>query len=192
MQNLQTIILASQSPRRLELLKQINVNAIVKPADIDESIIIGENPEEYVLRLARLKALTVFSHLNTTEQATLVLAADTTVTIENIILGKPLNVDDAKIMLQTLSGRVHYVHTAIAVCNKGKVDCLINTTMVEMMPLSESMINVYIDSREPFDKAGAYGIQGQAGAWIKRIEGSYTGVMGLPLYETALLLKRNA
>lgn len=182
------IILASQSPRRVALLKQIGIDCLVMPADIDETTLTGEAPTDYVLRLAAQKALAIVKKSANTSLP--ILAADTTVTLDNEILGKPDNDADAFNMLKQLSGSTHQVHTAIAVAFNGKLETALNSTQVEMMPLTDAMINEYIASGEHKDKAGSYAIQGLAACWIKKIIGSYTGVMGLPLYETALLLEK--
>ena len=182
------IILASQSPRRVELLKQMQIDCLVMPADIDEQAYANEVPSDYVLRLARQKALAIVQKLE--NQTLPVLAADTTVALDNEIFGKPENDDEAFNMLKKLSGSTHQVHTAIAVAFNGKVETALNTTLVEMMPLTDAMIRTYIASGEHKDKAGSYAIQGLAACWIKKITGSYTGVMGLPVHETSLLLNR--
>lgn len=181
------IILASRSPRRVELLKQINVSCTVMPADIDESVWADELAADYVLRLAVEKAEAISASVTKTSDQ-LILAADTTVALDKHILGKPEDDEDAIRMLKKLSGTTHQVHTAVAVCRYNRIQVLLNTTHVTMMPLTDAMIDVYIQAGEHRDKAGSYGIQGLAGAWIQRIDGSYSGVMGLPLYETAQLL----
>jgi septum formation protein len=184
------IILASQSPRRVALLKQMQIDCVVIPADIDETVLAGESPAEYVLRLAEQKALTTLKKLNGQYAELPVLAADTTVVMGNEILGKPENDADAFNMLKKLSGRTHQVHTAIALAFNGKLETALNTTQVEMMLLTDAMISEYIATSEPKGKAGSYAIQGLAGNWVVKIEGSHTGVMGLPVYETAQLLER--
>ncbi len=183
------IYLASRSPRRVELLKQIGWDCESLPADIDETQYSKEPAEDYVTRLAQQKALTCLARLNDEQRVRPVLAADTTVALADLLLGKPENDDDARRMLRLLSGRIHQVHTAVALAFNRKIEVLLSTSMVEMMVLSDAQINAYIASGEHLDKAGSYGIQGRAGAWIKKIEGSYSGVMGLPLYETASLLR---
>ncbi len=185
-----TIILASQSPRRVALLKQIGIDCLVMPADIDETPLSDEPPSDYVLRLAEQKASAIVTKLNGQHANLLILAADTTVALGNAIFGKPENEADAFNMLKKLSGSTHQVHTAIAAAFKGKLETAINTTQVTIMPLSDAMITEYIATGEPTDKAGSYAIQGLAGTWISHIEGSYTGVMGLPVHETALLLDK--
>ena len=185
-----TIILASQSPRRVALLKQMGIDCLVMPADIDETPLSDEPPSDYVLRLAEQKASAIVTKLNGQHANLLILAADTTVALGNTIFGKPENKADAFNMLKKLSGSTHQVHTAIAAAFKGKFETAINTTQVTIMPLSDAMISEYIVTGEPMDKAGSYAIQGLAGAWVSHIEGSYTGVMGLPVHETALLLDK--
>ncbi len=184
------IILASRSPRRIALLQQLGLECSVMPADIDESVRAGELPSDYVSRLAVEKAQAVHV-LRTTEYADhVILAADTTVALHDEVLGKPEHDADALAMLQKLSGTTHYVHTAVAVCRYNQTLTALSSTQVEMMPLDAHMLADYIKTGEHRDKAGSYAIQGLAGAWIKRIVGSYTGVMGLPLYETAMLFKQ--
>ena len=183
-----TIILASRSPRRVELLKQIHIDCKSMPADIDETPQLNEQPKDYVMRLAQQKAVAVASILPAELAALPILAADTTVAIGAHILGKPENDADAMQMLQQLSGGTHYVYTAVAVHYLGELQALLSTTTVEMMPLTDTMIANYIASGQHHDKAGSYAIQGLAATWIKRIDGSYSGVMGLPLHETARLL----
>ncbi len=184
------IILASQSPRRMTLLKQMGIDCLVMPADIDEAAYVNESPTDYVLRLAEQKALATLKNLAGQHTELPILAADTTVALGMEILGKPENDADAFNMLKKLSGNVHEVHTAIAVLLNNRREKMLNTTLVQMMPLSDAMIEAYIATGEHRDKAGSYAIQGLAGSWIKRIEGSYTGVMGLPVHETAILLDR--
>ena len=185
------IYLASRSPRRGELLQQIGVTFEVLPADIDESVLPGEAPDAYVLRLAGEKAeacvnLIASRHL----AAHPVLAADTTLCVNGNILGKPVDDSDAAAMLRAMSGGWHEVHTGVALAIENTIEVLLSTTRVQMAELTEAEIATYVASGEAHDKAGGYGIQGLAGAFISRIEGSYSGVMGLPLHETAQLLKR--
>ena len=187
--NIQTIILASRSPRRVELLKQIGIDSIVRPADVDETPLAGEAPADYVQRVAKQKVIATAKSLKSEFTNLPVLAADTTVALDGEILGKPENDDDAIKMLQRLSASKHAVHTAVAVSLKNKVKVILSTTTVEMMPLTDAMIKAYVATGEQRDKAGSYAIQGKAGAWVARIEGSYSGVMGLPLYETAKSLR---
>lgn len=182
----QHVILASRSPRRVELLAQLGVQCEIMPADIDESSLPGEEPAHYVLRLAQEKALAVAAKHG--DLGSPILAADTTVALGQDILGKPADAREAMEMLMRLSGSIHMVHTAVAVYHAGQIRALLNSTQVEMMQVPATVLEDYIASGEPMDKAGAYGIQGRAGAWIARIDGSYSGVMGLPLHETAQLL----
>lgn len=181
------IILASQSPRRLQLLAQLGVDCIVQPADVDESVIPGELPVEYVLRLAVDKAQAVLG-LQSGVQMVPILAADTTVALQGRVFGKPADDHEAANMLRVFSGCTHEVHTAIAIATPKRVLSAVNTTQVTFCSLSDAMIASYIATGEHRDKAGSYGIQGFAGAWVQHLSGSYTGVMGLPLYETAQLL----
>ncbi|MEI2635305.1 MAG: Maf family protein [Methylotenera sp.] len=185
---LRKIILASQSPRRVALLRQMGLDCLVMPADIDEAAYMNESPADYVLRLAEQKALATLRKLGGQHADLPVLAADTTVALGMEILGKPDNDADAVNMLKKLSGSTHEVHTAVAVAFNNRLDKALSTTLVQMMPLTDAMIAAYIVTGEHWDKAGSYAIQGLAGNWIKRIEGSYTGVMGLPVHETAMLL----
>ena len=190
----QKIILASQSPRRVAILKQMGIDCVVMPADIDESQLANEAPTDYVLRLAKQKVLAIRgkleAQLNGQHAEMPILAADTTVALGDNIFGKPENDADAMQMLKKLSGTPHQVHTAVAVLFNQQIELALNTTLVEMMPLSDAMIEAYIASNEHADKAGSYAIQGLAGNWIIRIDGSYSGVMGLPVHETAMLLKK--
>ena len=187
---IKNIYLASRSPRRAELLQQIGIDFYILPTDIDESARTDETPEAYVIRLAAEKASACQTslYLNGAQKLP-ILAADTTVSIDGLILGKPENDEDAHAMLSRMSGRWHEVHTGLAVASDKGLETAISTTRVELAVLSEQTIAAYIASGEPRDKAGAYGIQGLAGTFIRRIEGSYSGVMGLPIFETAVLLK---
>ncbi len=185
-----SIYLASRSPRRAELLQQMGVLFTVVPADIDETPHAMEQSDAYVKRLAIEKAQAGYALVLQKAWFEMpVLAADTTVSIDGEILGKPQDDEDAYRMLSLMSGRWHEVHTGIAVAQAGHLAMEISSTMVQMDDLSDAVIHAYIATGEPKDKAGAYGIQGIAGSLIKRIEGSYSGVMGLPVYETAKLLK---
>lgn len=182
------ILLASASPRRVALLKQMGIDCVVMPADIDETALLNESPTDYVLRLAKQKALAIVKKLP--NNLLPILAADTTVVLGHEILGKPDNNTDAANMLKKLSGSTHQVHTAIALAFNGNIETALSTTQVTIMPLTDAMISAYIATGEPMDKAGSYAIQGFAGNWVKRIDGSYTGVMGLPVFETAQLLEK--
>ncbi len=185
------IYLASRSPRRAELLQQIGIDYLVLPSDVDESLLADELPEDYVLRLASTKARVCLTGLAAADLLMLpILAADTTVCVDGMILGKPESDEEARTMLASMSGRWHEVHTGLALASTHGVETALSTTRVELAVLSAADIAAYIATGEPHDKAGAYGIQGLAGTFIRRIEGSYSGVMGLPIFETATLLKK--
>ncbi|HWU35813.1 MAG TPA: Maf family protein [Methylovorus sp.] len=185
------IYLASRSPRRAELLQQLGIETVFMAADVDETPLPDELPQEYVLRLARAKAETGLAALQAHGGEVLpLLAADTTVAIDGLILGKPEDDDHARAMLLRMSGRWHEVHTGVAVASASGVHVRLSTTRVQMTTLDEATIQAYIATGEPRDKAGAYGIQGLASTFICRIEGSYSGVMGLPVFETSELLKQ--
>ena len=184
----QTILLASASPRRRELLTQLGVTFTVAAANIDETIIDGETPRDYVLRLAREKALAGFEQSLGLMPA---LGSDTIVLLDGEILGKPESPAEAEIMLQRLSNQTHHVYSAVALAlEPDKVLDTLNTTAVTFASMPLEWIRQYSRSGEPMDKAGAYAVQGGAGQYISRIDGSYSGVMGLPLFETAQLLRR--
>lgn len=182
------LILASASPRRRELLTQAGFTYEIRAASIDESVLAGEDPVAYVTRLAREKAQAVFDGLGAAQTGAVVLGADTTVTIDGAILGKPADAEEARQMLRRLAGRVHRVATGVAVVSAQGVTATAETTAVEFLPMSEEKIAGYVASGEPMDKAGAYGIQGRAARWIPRIEGCYYNVMGLPLARVAAML----
>ncbi len=184
------VVLASRSPRRVELLKQIGIDCMVLPADIDESAQDGETPVDYVVRLAEQKALAVSKSIKSDYTYLPIVSADTTVVVDNEVLGKPEDDEDALRILKKLSGKKHEVHTAVAVYLRKKIKIVVSTTIVDMLPLTQAMMHAYIASGEHRDKAGAYGIQGLAGAWVMHIDGSYSGVMGLPLYETLQLINK--
>lgn len=189
--NNKTIYLASRSPRRAEILQSLGLKFAILPSDIDESVLESESPEDYVLRLAQAKALKGVHEIAAQQLASLpVLAADTTVTIDGLILGKPATDEEACAMLTRISGCWHEVHTGIAVGTSTDIYVALSTTRVQMEELSDATIAAYIATGEPKDKAGAYGIQGLASTFIKHIEGSYTGVMGLPVYEATQLLAK--
>lgn len=181
------IYLASASPRRSELLRQIDVTHSVLPVDIDEVPRPGEIPADYALRLAEEKARALWEQLPVAERRP-VLAADTTVALGEEILGKPVDHDDAVRILGRLSGRQHEVHTAVAVLHAGGADARLSTSTVAFRALTRAEIDWYWRTGEPADKAGAYAVQGHAAIFIRHLAGSYSGVMGLPLYETWELL----
>jgi septum formation protein len=179
------IKLASVSPRRRELLAQIGVPHVVTGAHIDESALAGEPPRDYVQRMARSKALTVWQ-----QDASLpVLAADTTVVLDGVIFGKPVDQADGLRMLAALSGRTHQVLTAAALVSVAGIALRLSVSDVRFRTLTADECSAYWDTGEPCDKAGAYAIQGKAAVFIESLSGSYSGVMGLPLFETAELLQ---
>jgi septum formation protein len=177
--------LASASPRRRQLLDLIGVPHLVTPADIDETPHAAERADEYVMRLAREKAEAVWAQ----HQDLPVLAADTTVVVDQEILGKPESEADAATMLGKLSGREHLVHTGFALRTGPSVQVGISSTRVSFAVLTPAQIHAYWASGEPQGKAGAYAIQGLGAVFVSKIAGSYTGVMGLPLFETAEMLR---
>ncbi len=182
-----TLILASGSPRRRELLRQLAVTFKVMPTDIDETISDGEAPQDFVQRMALEKAQAGFELGGGSLPA---LGSDTIVLLEGEIFGKPGSRADAVAMLQSLSGQTHHVYSAVALAlEPGKVLQTLNSTAVTFAALPAGWIGQYCQGEEPMDKAGAYAVQGGAGQYIRCIKGSYSGVMGLPLYETAVLLR---
>jgi septum formation protein len=191
------VYLASQSPRRRQLLTQLGVRHELLLADADEDAealeaeIQGESPEDYVRRVTLAKLGAAKKRLKRRRlDAAPILCSDTTVAIGRRILGKPADADDAFNTLSMLSGRTHRVITGVALAWGRRQDILVNVSKVHFAPVSDEEIRRYIEGGEPFGKAGAYAIQSTASAWISRIEGSYSGIMGLPLYETAQLMKQ--
>lgn len=191
------LYLASQSPRRLELLRQVGLSPMVLPlrsspdrADVDETPLPDEPGMDYVLRLARMK---IEAGVSAQQARHLppwpILAADTTVTLDGRILGKPAHAEEAAAMLRLYSGRTHTVLTAVAAAHQGRIQVALSESQVSFKTLSAAEIAAYVASGEPFDKAGGYGIQGRAALFIEHLSGSYSGVMGLPLHETGLLLR---
>jgi septum formation protein len=187
------LVLASASPRRRELLAQCGFAFTVHPARIPEDPLPHEDPVAYVIRLARQKAKSVFDELanlsstaedcpdNQPSPLQVVLGADTTVVVDDLILGKPADVEDAARMLRLLSGRTHRVITGVALASSRGIEVAVEITGVRFLTLSEADIAAYIATGEPMDKAGAYAIQGYAARWIPRITGDYFNVVGLPL-----------
>jgi septum formation protein len=180
------IVLASASPRRKSLLEQINIQAVIRPVDLDETPIAGETPLAYVQRIALEKAIICAS---VSQEKLPVLAADTAVVHADEIFGKPLNQAEGVRMLKRLSGRTHKVYSAVCLLGKAQ-RVAVSITKVTFRPITEQEIFCYWQTGEPADKAGGYAIQGMAAAFIKTITGSYSGVMGLPLFETADLLAK--
>ena len=193
------IYLASKSPRRRELLRQIGVdfellalrNDPVRGADVSEDVHAGEAPVDYVARVAREKGAFAWNIVLSRRQPMRpVLSADTTVTIDGEILGKPANTKEAVAMLERLSGRTHEVLTSVAVHGMNIAEQITQVSAVRFAKLTPEQIRAYCASPEPYDKAGGYGIQGAAAVFIEHIEGSHSGIMGLPLFETANLLRK--
>ena len=179
------LVLASASPRRAELLRAAGFAFIVRVADVDESVRDGEAPDAYVLRLAVEKARAA-----TRAPGEVVLAADTTVVVDEEILGKPADPADAARMLRRLAGRSHRVLTGVCVLAGNSVDARVAATEVEFLPLDETEIRWYVATGEPMDKAGAYGIQGRCSRFIARVDGSYPNVVGLPVALVYEMLKQ--
>lgn len=193
------IYLASRSPRRRELLAQIGVKyepllfreGSRQDADTDEAQHPGEDADAYVRRVTQMKAEAAWQRIVMRRglRRMPVLAADTTVALDGMILAKPSDRADAERILGLLSGTTHRVLTAVALQYESRFEITVSESLVKFALLEPERIAAYVLSGEPFDKAGAYGIQGRAAAFIERIEGSYSGVMGLPLFETANLLR---
>jgi len=193
------LYLASRSPRRRELLTQMGIQfdtlAFRAPPrqddDVDETAHDGETPLIYVERVARLKAEHGWRTVEMRRlMPQLVLAADTTLEFDGEIIGKPVDAADARAILSRLSGRTHQVLTAVAVAFEGRIESTTSISDVTFGNLTDGDIRRYVASGEPMDKAGAYGIQGRAGVFVEHLSGSYSGVMGLPLHETGMLLRR--
>jgi len=195
--SIRRIYLASRSPRRRELLKQAGIAFEVllyredarRGVDVDETPQADEAPRDYVLRMACIKAQA--ASLRVQQRRLLdypVLSADTTVVLDGRILGKPADHAEALAMLTALSGRSHEVLTAVAACRHDRLETRLSASVVEFAAVPVARLRHYVATGEPLDKAGAYGIQGRAGAFVKHLSGSYTGVMGLPLHETVELL----
>jgi septum formation protein len=193
------IYLASQSPRRRELLKQIGVNFEMllmrsdprRNVEVNETHHAGEQPESYVRRVCQAKAEAGYNVLKTRNLPQFpVLAADTTVTLDGKIFGKPDSPEQAAATLQQLSGREHQVLSAVAIAFEAHIEVAVSISTVCFVTLSEERIRHYLLTREYTDKAGSYAIQGLAGAFVEHLSGSYSGVMGLPLFETVQLLQR--
>ena len=193
------LYLASRSPRRRELLTQMGILfdtlAFRSPPrqddDVDETAHDGDAALVYVERVARLKAEHGWRTVEMRRlMPQLVLAADTTLEFQGEIIGKPTDAGDARAILRRLSGQTHRVLTSVAVAFEGRIESAISISDVTFGAISETEIRRYVATGEPMDKAGAYGIQGRAGMFVEHLSGSYSGVMGLPLYETGVLLKR--
>jgi septum formation protein len=184
-----TLVLASASPRRQELMRNAGIEFVVQPANIPEIRMLSESPKEFAERMAREKARAIWNGAGSSNLlqraqkggATIVLGADTVVAIEDQVLGKPRDSQDAVSMLRLISGRKHFVITGVCLLADAFEDVRSETTPVYFSELSELEIRSYVDSGEPMDKAGAYAIQGLASRWISKIEGDYNNVVGLPV-----------
>ncbi len=190
------VYLASQSPRRQALLAQMGVSfEVILPHDTAhaealEAVLPQESALRYVKRVTRLKLQSALHQLSLGVYADApVLCADTTVVVDQTILGKPADAQEAVTMLTMLSGKTHHVLTAVAIGHNGKTHTALSRSSVQFAPMSEKEIRRYVDSQEPMGKAGAYAIQGLASTFIRKISGSYSGIMGLPLYETMQILQ---
>lgn len=183
------LILASASPRRAELLRQIGVDFLISSVDLDERVEPGEAPDAYVRRLALAKARAV--RQNPGNETSLVLGSDTSVVLDGVILGKPRDEADFNVMLSSLSGRRHQVWTGVALVRESGSELVTAVvTEVSFRTIEPRELAAYWRTGEPCDKAGGYGIQGKGAVFVERIEGSYSAVMGLPLFETADLLRQ--
>ena len=180
------VVLASASPRRAELLRQLGLSFESLPVDIDESLHGGESPADYVRRLAMEKAMTGYQRHG--RRDALVLGSDTTVVVDGHILGKPADEARARVLLRSLSGRKHQVVTGVALAATSGVEARVSVTEVRFRALDCREIDAYCATGEPMDKAGGYGIQGRGGAFVASLRGSYSAVVGLPLDITASLL----
>jgi septum formation protein len=179
------VILASQSPRRRDLLTLIGIPHEVLPADVDEALLPGEDPAVHAERLARAKAQELAQH----NPDAVVVGSDTIVVIDDVVLGKPRDVAEARVMLRRLSGRSHTVMTAVAVARDGRTVSAVELVGVTFRMLSDAEIDAYIATGEPMDKAGAYGIQGFGAVIVERVDGDYFAVMGLALGRLVRLLR---
>ena len=192
------LYLASQSPRRRQLLEQIGVDFSVLDVDVPEQRMLGESPQDYVSRVARDKARAGLASLDQANQSqanqnqasdAVVLGADTEVVLDDEVFGKPQDADDAAAMLRRLSGRTHEVISVVWLVGAAREECAVCISQVRFAPLDESTVATYVATGEPFGKAGAYAIQGRGAALVEHLQGSYSGVMGLPVFETARLLR---
>ena len=183
------LYLASQSPRRRELLEQIGIAFGLLDVDVPEQRLPGEPPVDYVSRVAREKAGAGLLQVMSNGTA-VVLGADTEVVLDDVVYGKPVDADDAARMLRELSGKTHRVISAVWLLNAGNEQHAVCESLVSFKSLSDEEIGRYIESKECFGKAGAYAIQGRAASFVEHLEGSHSCVMGLPLFETSQLLKK--
>ena len=181
-----SLVLASRSPRRAELLERLGLDFAIEPADIDESFVDHLMPSDHAERLAREKAV----YVGRRREDALVIGSDTIVVAGRDVLGKPRDEEDAVRMLERLSGSEHEVHTGVAVVNQGRVESAVERVRVRFRRFPRSFAEAYVATGEPMDKAGAYGIQGYGSALVERIEGDYFAVMGLPVVRTLALFER--
>ncbi len=178
------VILASASPRRRDLLEQMGVRPVVAPADIDESVLAGEEAVAYVRRLSVAKAMAIAA-----DPADLVIAADTTVDLDGRILGKPADAAEARAMLRSLSARTHRVHSGVTLRLGERTATDVTTTLVTFAPITDHALEWYLGTGEPFDKAGGYAVQGQAAVFVAAVKGSVSNVVGLPLTTVVALAR---
>jgi septum formation protein len=178
------VILASASPRRRDLLEQMGVQPVVRPSDIDESVLPGEAAEYYVRRLSAAKAMAIAA-----DPTDLVIAADTTVDLDGRILGKPADADEARAMLRSLSARTHRVHTGVTLRLGDRTATDVTTTLVTFAPITDQALEWYLGTGESFDKAGGYAVQGQAAVFVASVKGSVSNVVGLPLTTVVALAR---
>jgi len=183
------LYLASQSPRRHELLRQLGFDFSILDVDVPEHRQPGEPPEDYVSRVAREKAGAGLMQVVAVPGA-VVIGADTEVVLDDEVFGKPADAEDAMRMLRRLSGRAHRALSVVWCASAGREERALSDTIVDFMTLDDAQIAAYVASGEAFGKAGAYAIQGRAAAFVRHLAGSHSGVMGLPLHETAVLLRR--
>lgn len=183
------IYLASTSPRRAELLRQIGIEFQVVAVGVDETRLQGEADRDYVSRMARIKAESAADEIATREPEYAVLAADTAISVDGDIIGKPVDREDCRCILTRLSARPHLVLSAVALATPTGIALKLSENRVKFRELRATEIEHYCNSDEPLDKAGAYAIQGRAAMFIEHLEGSYSSVMGLPLFETAEMLR---
>lgn len=178
------VVLASRSPRRVELLARIGIAAEVAPADVDETPLVGETPVDHVRRLAACKAMAV------ARSGVLTIAADTTIDLDGEIVGQPTDAAEALAMLTRLSGRSHRVHTGVAVVSPtGRMATDVVTSVVTMQTIDAALREWYVSTGEPFGKAGGYALQGRGGVLVERVLGSHSNVVGLPMREALALLR---
>ncbi len=188
--NAHHLILASQSPRRAEILQRLGYTLHTHAVDIDETPHPKEKPQDYVQRLAITKNHTAHAQLSHDKIHIPIISADTCVALNTQILGKPSHQEHAATMLRLLSGKTHQVYTSVAVQYQGILRYVVQTNHVTFKTLSEQEITAYIATGEPMDKAGSYGIQGLGGLFVSHLAGSFTGVMGLPIFDTVQLLQQ--